>query len=217
MQPACAACALVAPPFPHSLTRTYHLPLLHVSQLLNVSYNRLTSLDDLRQSGSLKVLYARSNRISDVGGASGLASLVSLDLECNALASLEALAPLWGCKALTELRLRGNLISSGSYRRAGLAHLPMLKRLDGADVHAGSSVADGSESADGVASADAGGDDDGGDDEEEDEEDEEGEKRAMMMTEAVERWMEVCDLHRSPSTPAPLPWPSLSLCVFACR
>ena len=54
-------------------------------ELLNLSYNRLTNLDDLRHNGKLKVLYARSNRISDVTGASKLSSLQSLDLECNSV------------------------------------------------------------------------------------------------------------------------------------
>ena len=94
-------------------------------ELLNVSYNRLTSLDDLRSAAALKVLYARSNRINDVGGASELGKLQSLDLECNALSSLDALAPLWRCRAITELRLRGNLLPYAAYRRECAANLPL--------------------------------------------------------------------------------------------
>ena len=56
-------------------------------ELLNVSYNRLTSLDDVKPCATLKVLYARSNKITDLKGASALTQLQSLDLECNALSS----------------------------------------------------------------------------------------------------------------------------------
>ena len=96
------------------------------------------------------MLYARSNRIADVGGAAALVNLQSLDLECNALATLSALTPLWSCGALNELRLRGNLLPYAGYRRAGVANLPLLKSLDGADIHADT---DGVEEEDGATTA----------------------------------------------------------------
>ena len=86
-------------------------------ELLNVSYNRLTSTIDVRNSTTLKVLYARSNRISNIAGLATIRNLQTLDLECNALASLDALAPLWALKRIAELRLRGNLLPLALYRR----------------------------------------------------------------------------------------------------
>ena len=59
------------------------------------------------------------------------AGLHSLDLECNALASIESLEPLWNLPVLAELRLRGNLLALSSYRRACRANLPELQSLDG--------------------------------------------------------------------------------------
>ena len=94
-------------------------------ELLNVSYNRLTSIDSVRSSRALKVLYARSNRINSVEGLGTIRSLQSLDLECNALGSLDALAPLWGLPKLVELRLRGNLLPAAVYRRACQVRLPL--------------------------------------------------------------------------------------------
>ncbi|KAL1499962.1 hypothetical protein AB1Y20_012642 [Prymnesium parvum] len=98
-------------------------------ELLNVSYNRLTSIDDIRASKGLKVLYARSNRISSVEGLAAVRGLQSLDLECNALSSIEALAPLWRLQHLVELRLRGNLLPN--YQRMCEEKLPALTSLDG--------------------------------------------------------------------------------------
>ena len=45
------------------------IPQFIVLELLNISYNRLTTLTDLRHSTKLRVLYARSNRIANVGAA----------------------------------------------------------------------------------------------------------------------------------------------------
>eukprot|EP00965_Chrysotila_dentata_P075168 2483120-Pleurochrysis_carterae.AAC.2 len=68
-------------------------------ELLNVSYNRVSSLEALREAERLKVLYARSNRVADLAPLAALAALRSLDLECNAIATIDALAPLWGLQA----------------------------------------------------------------------------------------------------------------------
>ena len=90
-----------------SLDALARLPRL---ELLNVSYNRLTTLDALQHSRSLKVCFARSNRISSLASVELLTALQSLDLECNALDALDALRPLWALPRLAELRLRGNLL-----------------------------------------------------------------------------------------------------------
>ena len=178
-------------------------------ELLNVSYNRLVSLDDVRPCAALKVLYARSNRVADVGGAAGLSVLQSLDLECNAIASLDALAPLWGLSALTELRLRGNLLPIAAYTRLCGSRLPGLRSLDGAEIGAGG---DGTHGQDATTKADAGGaaraaaagsagsaDGDGGGGsaaagaagEDEDEEAEAAARAARLLEGAVTRWREV--------------------------
>ena len=137
-------------------------------ELLNISYNRLLNLDDLRHSTALKVLYARSNKIADVGGASTLVHLQSLDLECNRLTSLDALTPLWSCGALTELRLRGNLVPYAGYKRECVTHLKQLKSLDGNSL-----TADPSDEPTAESEADDPG------------------RSAQLMTEAVERWQRV--------------------------
>ena len=98
------------------------LGLLPQLELLNVSYNKLASLE-LRQNRALKVLYARSNRVAALEPLAALDALRSLDLECNAIASLEALQPLWALGGLTDLRLRGNMLPLASYRRL-LALIP---------------------------------------------------------------------------------------------
>jgi hypothetical protein len=74
-----------------SLEALARLPLL---ELLNVSYNRLASLDALQHSSGLKVVFARSNRITSLAALESLPVLQSLDLECNALDTLDALRPL---------------------------------------------------------------------------------------------------------------------------
>ena len=74
-----------------SLEALARLPLL---ELLNVSYNRLASLDALQHSRGLKVVFARSNRITSLAALESLPVLQSLDLECNALDTLDALRPL---------------------------------------------------------------------------------------------------------------------------
>ena len=106
------------------------LGLLPQLELLNVSYNKLASLE-LRQNRALKVLYARSNRVAALEPLAALDALRSLDLECNAIASLEALQPLWALGGLADLRLRGNMLPLASYRRLCAQHLPSLATIDG--------------------------------------------------------------------------------------
>ena len=145
--------------------------------------------DDVKPCATLKVLYARSNKITDLKGASALTQLQSLDLECNALSALDALAPLWSCQNLGELRLRGNLLPYAGYKRASLQQLPLLRSLDG------STLAEAAEEEEkpreeqpqmtNTTAAAA-----------EEEEEEEG-RSARLMTEAVHRWKDV-----SEATPA---------------
>ena len=106
------------------------LGLLPQLELLNVSYNKLSTLE-LRQNRALKVLYARSNRVAALEPLAALDALRSLDLECNAIASLEALQPLWALGGLTDLRLRGNMLPLASYRRLCAQHLPSLATIEG--------------------------------------------------------------------------------------
>ena len=73
-----------------SLEALAQLPRL---ELINVSYNRLASLDALQHSRGLKVVFARSNRITSLAALESLPVLQSLDLECNALDTLDALRP----------------------------------------------------------------------------------------------------------------------------
>ena len=105
-------------------------------ELLNVSYNRITTLIDLQNTTGLKVLYARSNQISSLGPLCGLIAMHSLDLECNAISSIESLNALWPLQQLSELRMRGNLLPPSAYRQACRSHLPRLRLLDGADATA---------------------------------------------------------------------------------
>ena len=98
-----------------SLEALARLPLL---ELLNVSYNRLTSLDALQHSSGLKVVFARSNRITSLAALESLPVLQSLDLECNALDTLDALRPL-----------RTGPHTAWARRRGPQSHLPVAPAL----------------------------------------------------------------------------------------
>ena len=98
-----------------SLEALARLPLL---ELLNVSYNRLTSLDALQHSSGLKVVFARSNRITSLAALESLPVLQSLDLECNALDTLDALRPL-----------RTGPHTVWARRRGPQSHLPVAPAL----------------------------------------------------------------------------------------
>ena len=114
---------------------------LRALELLNVSFNRLTSLAPVANATRLSVLYARSNRLRSLEPLAQLAgSLTSVDLDENALATVEALAPLWRLGELNELRLKGNPVSHTEYRRECRQRLPRLRVLDGVSMDVSTDV-----------------------------------------------------------------------------
>ena len=106
---------------------------------------------------------------------------------CSALATLDALAPIWSLVHLSELRLRGNLVPAAMYRRQGRSALPLLKTLDGSDV-SGTAVTQ--PRAVQVQETHAG---QSSQQQQQQEEETEEERRARLMLESVERWREVSE------------------------
>ena len=110
-----------------SLEALARLPRL---ELLNVSYNRLASFDALQHSRGLKVVFARSNRITSLDHLESLPVLQSLDLECNALDTLDALRPFRAGPHTVWARRRGPLSHPPIALRPGAALLAELSRCD---------------------------------------------------------------------------------------
>lgn len=106
-------------------------PLLSL-QILNISSNRLTSLEGIHTASSLVSLDASSNLLTKLDGISSLASLQRLVVAYNRIDTLTALSRAAGFQTtrseLAYLDLRGNRL--GSFRDvAALRDLTGLRHL----------------------------------------------------------------------------------------
>ena len=116
-----ARCSITDEGLPH-LAKLESLEELDLNGCVRVSSAGLGDcLARLARLASLDVSYCPGILRSSWQGK--VDALRSLDLECNAIASLEALQPLWALGGLTDLRLRGNMLPLASYRRL-LALIP---------------------------------------------------------------------------------------------
>jgi len=87
----------------------------HLTSLidLNISCNRIATIEGLHNMRNLRVLNLSNNRIAVINGLAGLYSLEKLDLSVNRISSLANLAQLYGPQYpfFGHLSLKGNQIS----------------------------------------------------------------------------------------------------------
>lgn len=113
-----------------------YAPLLPCSLPADLSFNRITKIENLSHLKSLHDLSLFSNEIATVEGLEELTSLQCLSLGNNLLAKLESVLYFRRLPALEALTLEGNPLckpSEGSrdnYQSYVHAFLPKLKYLD---------------------------------------------------------------------------------------
>ncbi|KAH9598829.1 hypothetical protein LSM04_002274 [Trypanosoma melophagium] len=102
---------------------------------LNVSYNRLYSLNGFTRAQPLQVLRADGNRLVTTAGVEGMTQLRLLSLDHNMIDNANELLFLSSTPALEMFSLRENPVTGMTGYRALVAHLqPSVLSLDGAPL-----------------------------------------------------------------------------------
>lgn len=111
--------------------------LLHSTSIMqslvhiDISNNRISSIQPLRKLTRLRVLVAARNRIITLDGVSGCKSLNRLDVSDNSIEALDGVADAAACPLLGNLNLSCNPAQSCiDYRLHLVSLLPQVNNLD---------------------------------------------------------------------------------------